>query len=79
MDKAQKEVKEFLEQQLQWCKEQDAILQLLEDTLQKMKRLAEYKLEHELSSAETVVLNQQLKELKQEAAVLHFQLDSVVH
>lgn len=79
MDKAQQELKDFLVQQLQWCKEQDAILQLLDDKLKEMKLLAEYKLEHELTTEETGCLNEQLAGLRKEAMLLRARLGSRVH
>ena len=50
MDKDQQEQKKFLEEQLEWCKEQDRILEEIEMKLHEMKRIAEYALEHELTS-----------------------------
>jgi hypothetical protein len=46
MDKDQKEYKEFLKQQLYWCKEQDRILEEIDIKLHDMKKIAEYTLEH---------------------------------
>ncbi|HLS07973.1 hypothetical protein [Lentibacillus sp.] len=79
MDKEQQEHKRFLEQQLQWCEEQDRILEEIENRLHKMKRLAEYSLEYELISAEIEDLNGHMSELKQEVHYLQRQLQSVVH
>jgi predicted metal-dependent hydrolase len=79
MDKDQQELKEFLEQQLQWIKKQDAILQEIDEKLHEMKRIAEYRLEHELSSAEINELNRKLNELKRDVHVLENQLREVVH
>lgn len=78
MDKDHQDRKEFLEQQLQWCKDQDAILEEMNGKLHEMKRIAEYALEHKLSSAEVDKLNGQLNELKQEVYFLESQLHSVV-
>lgn len=79
MDKEEQEHKQFLEQQLEWCKEQDCILEEIEMKLQKMKKLAEYALEHELTSDEIDDLNSQLNELKHEVRALEKQLHSVAH
>jgi predicted nucleic acid-binding Zn-ribbon protein len=79
MDKDQQELKEFLEQQLQWFKKQDAILQQIDEKLHEMKIIAEYRLEHELVTAEIEALNRQLIELKQDIHDLENQLRDVVH
>jgi len=77
--KNRKEQKKFLEQQLEWCKEQDRILEEIDSKLRKMKRIAEYSLVNELSSKEVDELNAQLNELKNEVHSLEKQLQSVVH
>lgn len=40
MDKDEQERKQFLEQQLEWCREQDRILGEIEEKLQEMKKIA---------------------------------------
>ena len=40
MDKEEQEYKQFLEQQLQWCKKQDNILAKIEIKLHEMKTIA---------------------------------------
>ena len=42
MNNEKKERKQFLEQQLEWCKEQDHILEEIEMKLYKMKEIAQY-------------------------------------
>lgn len=79
MDKDQQELKKFLEQQLQWCKEQDRILEEIDSKLLEMKRIAEYAFVNELNSKEVDELNGQLNELKNEVHSLEKQLQSVVH
>ncbi|KAB7706549.1 hypothetical protein F9802_10135 [Bacillus aerolatus] len=79
MDKDQQEQKEFLEQQLQWCKEQNYILEEMNVKLHEMKRIAEYALEHELSASEVEQLNGQLNVLKNEVNSLEKKLHSVIH
>jgi CRISPR/Cas system-associated exonuclease Cas4 (RecB family) len=79
MDKDQKEQKKFLEQQLQWSKEQACILEEIEEKLYEMKGLAEYALTHELSPIEINKLNEQLNDLKNEVHSLEKQLRSIVH
>ncbi|MEW4230256.1 hypothetical protein [Priestia megaterium] len=79
MEKDDKEHKKFLEQQLEWCKEQDRILEEIEMKLYKMKRVAEYAFKHELTSLETNQLNGRLKELESDVHFLEKQLYSVVH
>lgn len=79
MDQTQQDKKEFLVQQLQWCEEQNCILEEMDVKLHKMKRIAEYSLENELTSVEIDKLNDQLNELKSEVHYLEKQLHSVVH
>ncbi|MCL9633554.1 hypothetical protein L2095_02350 [Bacillus zanthoxyli] len=79
MVKDDQEHKKFLEQQLEWCKEQDRILEEIEMNLYEMKKVAEYAFNHELTSLETDQLNGRLKELKSEVYFLEKQLHSVVH
>ena len=71
--------KEFLEEQFQWCKERDSILEKIEVNLYKMKKIAEYAREQKLSKTEIEILNGQLDELNNEVHSLEKQLQSVVH
>ncbi len=79
MDKDIQDQKKFLEQQLQWSREQARILDEIDVRLHKMKEIAEYALEHELTSVEIDKLNSQLNELKCEVHSLEKQLQSVIH
>ncbi|MGN7228744.1 hypothetical protein ACTHQ0_03115 [Priestia megaterium] len=79
MGKDEQEHKRFLEQQLEWCKEQDRILEDIEMKLYEMKRIAEYAFNHELTPLEIDQLNVQLKELESDVYFLEKQLGSVVH
>ena len=79
MDTDEKELKTFLEQQLEWSKEQVRILDEIDMRLHEMKKIAEYAVEHELSANEKIRLNTQLKDLKDEVDSLEKQLHSVVH
>ncbi|MFJ8266894.1 hypothetical protein [Peribacillus asahii] len=79
MDKDQQEQKRFLEEQLEWCRKQDGILEEIEEKLHEMKELAEYARDHELTSLEIDKLNNQLNDLKREVHSLEQQLYSVVH
>jgi len=79
MDKNSQEYKKQLEEQLEWYKEQDSILEKIETKLYQMKDLAEYALEHDLTTEEIDELNGQLNELKSEVHSLENQLRSVVH
>ncbi len=79
MDKEAREHKQFLEQQLNWCKKQDRILEEIERKLHEMKKIAQYTLDHELSAIEIEQLNSQLNALKREVHFLEKQLQSVVH
>ncbi|CJG24938.1 Uncharacterised protein [Streptococcus pneumoniae] len=79
MEKGELERKKFLEQQLEWCKEQDYILEEIEMKLYEMKRIAEYAFNHELTLLEIDQMNDQLKKLKSEVHFLEKQLSFVVH
>ncbi len=79
MNKDEREHKQFLEQQLEWCKEQDRILEEIETKLHEMKEIAQYSLENELTPLEINQLNNQLKELENEVHLLEKQLHTVVH
>ena len=79
MVKDDQEQKQFLKEQLQWCKQQDHILQEIERKLHEMRELAQYVLDHELTAIETERLNTQLNELAREVHTLEKQLQSVVH
>ncbi|PLT31072.1 hypothetical protein [Peribacillus deserti] len=79
MDKDAQEHKKFLEVQLKWCRKQDSILEEIDIRLQKMKRIAEYTRDHELTSKEVDKLNDKLNDLKIEIHSLEEQLHSIVH
>ncbi|MGG2089712.1 hypothetical protein ABFY59_22300 [Priestia aryabhattai] len=79
MEKDEHKHKRFLEQQLEWCKKQDRILVGFEMKLYKMKKVAEYAFNHELTSLQTDQLNGQLKELESDVHFLEKKLHSVVH
>ncbi|AUO12980.1 hypothetical protein [Priestia megaterium] len=79
MERDEQEHKKFLEQQLEWCKEQDRILEEIEMKLYEMKGIAEYAFNHELTSLETNQLDGRLKELERDVHFLEKQLHSVVH
>lgn len=79
MDKDQQELKKFLEDQVEWCRWQDGILEQIENKLYKMKELAEYARDHELTPIERSKLNEQLNTLKQEVHSLEQQLQSEVN
>jgi predicted nucleic acid-binding Zn-ribbon protein len=79
MDKEEQEYKQFLEQQLEWCKKQDRILEEVEMKLHEMKKIAQYALNHEFTAIEIDQLNGQLNELKREVHCLEKQLHSFGH
>ena len=79
MNKDEREHKRFLEQQLEWCKKQDRILEEIETKLYEMKKIAQYALDHELTEIEIELLNNQLNELKSEVHLLEKQLQTVIH
>lgn len=79
-DKDIEEHKKFLEEQIEWYKEQDRILEEIEVKLYEMKEIAEYALEYELSSDKKDDLNYQLNELKNEVHLLQTKLYAgIVH
>lgn len=79
MNKDEQEHKQFLEQQIDWCKEQDRILEEIEMKFHEMKKIAQYALNHEITPPEIDQLNGQLKELESEVHFLEKQLYSIVH
>lgn len=76
MGKDQQLIKQFLEEQLEWCKEQDHILKQIEMKLYEMKDIAQYAYDHELSAIEVERLNNQINQLKEEVHSLEAQLKS---
>ncbi|MDR6123770.1 cob(I)alamin adenosyltransferase [Bacillus sp. SLBN-46] len=79
MDKEKQEHQQFLEQQLEWCKKQDHILEEIEMKLHDMKKIAQYALDHELTAQEIEQLNGRMDELNKEVHFLEKQLHSVIH
>ena len=79
MDKDQLELKKFLEQQLQWSKEQVRILDEIDEKLHEMKEIAQYAAEQELSAYEANELNTRLNDLNDEVHALEKQLNQIVH
>lgn len=79
MNKEEQEHKQFLEQQLQWCKKQDRILEEIEMKLHEMKKITQHAFDHKLIPLEIDQLNGQLKELESEVHFLEEQLHSIVH
>lgn len=74
LKKEQSVSQKFLEQQLQQCKEQDRILEMIEKTLYKMKEIAEYAAANKLNPIETKELQDEIDRLKEEVALLEQQL-----
>jgi hypothetical protein len=64
MEKDEQEHKKYLEQQLEWYKEQDRILAEIEMKLHEMKKIAQYALDQGITPLKSEQLNGQLKELK---------------
>lgn len=60
----------FLQQQIDWHKEQDCILEKIEGKLKAMKGLVQYRLEHEMTYNEVQNLNNELNYLKVEVVKL---------
>ena len=74
-----KEQKEFLEEQLQWTKEQIAILDEMDSKLQEMKKIAVYAAENEIPTNEIEKLNSRLKGLQIEYSFLENQRHTQFH
>lgn len=74
MDKDQPKLNRFLEEQVEWCKRQDSILEQFENKFYEMKELAVYARDHELTSNEVNRLNEQLNTLKHEVHSLEQQM-----
>lgn len=79
MHKGDQNLREFLERQLQWSKEQILILDAIDVKLHEMKEIVEYVLEYDFTPDDTEELNGQLNELQREVHSLQKQLHSVVH
>lgn len=79
MDKDQQEKKRFLEEQIEWCKKQEGILEEIDEKFYEMKEIAEYAHDNELTPLEIDKLNGQFITLKQEVHFLEQLLQSVVH
>lgn len=79
MNKDQQEEKQFLKEQVEWCKQQDRILEKIESKLYEMRELAQYTWCSSLTSMEADELNQQLNNLKNEVLLLEKQLHSTIH
>ena len=79
LDNDQQEIKKFLEEQIDWCKSQDAILEKIENKLYQMKELAEYAYHYPLTLTEADMINAQLNILKQEVYSLEQLLHSHTH
>lgn len=67
------QIKQFLEEQLKWCKERDKILEQIELKLYEMKDIAEYARDHKVSDLELEMLNHQINQLKVEVELLEQQ------
>lgn len=79
MSKNEQEFKKFLEEQVNWCREQDDILVQIEMKLYEMKKLAESILINELTNAENENVNLQINKLNLEVLQLKQRLNSIVH
>lgn len=70
MDKETQEYKRFLEEQLEWCKKQDHILEEIGDKQYEMKEIAECTLANDVTPDEIERLNRQLNNLKEKIQYL---------
>ncbi|WNS81303.1 hypothetical protein RRU94_10880 [Domibacillus sp. DTU_2020_1001157_1_SI_ALB_TIR_016] len=77
--KEQQEQKQFLKEQVEWCKQQDRILEQIESKLYEMRELAQYACCSKLTSMEANELNQRLNNLKNDVLLLEQHLHSAVH
>lgn len=71
--------KEFLELELQWSKNQMAILDEMENKLQEMKKIAKIAVANDLSMNDRKSLNDRMQILKHEYNRLEKQENSVIH
>lgn len=79
MNQEQSERKEFLQEQLQWTRDQMDILDQMDKKLQEMKRIAEYVVGNDLSVDERGNLNRLLEILKDEYNLLESRKGIIVH
>ena len=79
MNKDEAEIKEFLQQQVEWCRKQDELLAEIEKKFYEMKRIAQYAVSHKLSKEEGDRLNEQLYHLKNEISLLERELQPIIH
>ncbi|MEK3888026.1 hypothetical protein [Bacillus sp. FSL K6-3431] len=79
MNKDDQDIKQFLEDQLQWSEEQIRILYEMNRKFHQMKEKVEYALEHGLTSSEVIILNGHLDVLKNEVTSLEKRMYPVYH
>ncbi|KGA97219.1 hypothetical protein AJ85_00845 [Alkalihalobacillus alcalophilus ATCC 27647 = CGMCC 1.3604] len=79
MNKETQEHKRYLENQLQQAKQQDQILAQIEEKLYKMKEIAEFARDFQLSMSERNKLNTRINDLKVEVSLLEKKLQPTVH
>ncbi|MFZ3591560.1 hypothetical protein ACOI1C_20620 [Bacillus sp. DJP31] len=79
MNKDQQELKKFLEQELVSSREQSRILEEISETLHKMKTIAEFASQPDLSESERENLHDELVDLKSVIHSLEKKLQSVFH
>ena len=79
MEKDEQEYKKFLEDQLEWSKEQARILDKIDRRLREMKTIAEYARDLDLSLSEREKLNREFDQLKEEIQLLEKKMQSNVH
>lgn len=79
MTKDEQDYKKFLEDQLDWCMEQDLILAEIEYKLQEMKGIAKDALENGLTNGEITIMNIRLNQLNSEVFSLKEKLNSIVN
>ncbi len=75
MNTEQQELKQFLEQQLEWTIERVHILDEISDKLHEMKNIAELASTQNICKTERDLLNLQLNELKDDMSLLEKKLE----
>ncbi|WP_096156607.1 hypothetical protein [Bacillus sp. FJAT-45066] len=78
-NKDEKEKLEFLQAQLEWTKQQNRLLDLIEEKLHEMKEIAEHALDDTLTKHDRQLLNEQLQELQKELGILELKLKPQTH
>ena len=71
--------KQFLEEQLEWTKEQIILLDKIEEKLQEMKRLAIYARDHQENREQIKRIQEQIFRIQQEINMLQHEFKQCTH